>query len=76
MLTPYIKTRLKAIKEAGEIALIALGKECVVSLSGFEEDADRINDLDAAFQAITAVLYTEKSAVSALLKDREKGAET
>lgn len=76
MLTPYIKTRLKAIEEAGEVALIALGKECVVSLSGFEEDADRINDLDAAFRVIDAVLDTEKSAVSILLKDREKGAET
>lgn len=53
--------------------MIALGKECAVFLSGFEEDADRTTDLESAFQAITMAVDTNSSASAALDKDRIKG---
>lgn len=73
MLNEHIKARLEAIHQDGERQMIALGKECAVFLSGFEEDADRTTDLESAFQAITMAVDTNSSASAALDKDRIKG---
>lgn len=71
MLIGETQERLTAINHEAVKQLILLGKKCAVMLSGFEEDADRIQTLEGAFCAIEAALDTEREAVREL--DEGKG---